>query len=63
MVRAWYKDEDTEKVQHEPHMLDPEKLLDIKDLEKIGILYFQVSKLTSFIYEKNDNIIFIVYIV
>ena len=44
-IRAWYKDEVDEKDQHEPHMLDPAKLLDIKDLEKIGIFYFQVSKL------------------
>ena len=42
MVRAWYKD-DIANNQDEPHMLDPEALLDVKDLENIGLLYFQVS--------------------
>ena len=42
MVRAWYKD-DVEGDQDEPHMSDPDTLLDIKDLENIGVLYFQVS--------------------
>ena len=44
MVRAWYKDEDSERDQHEPHMLDSAKLLDINDLENIGILYSQVLR-------------------
>ena len=28
--------------QREPHMLDPPKFVELKDLEKLGLLYYQV---------------------
>ena len=43
MVRAWYMDESTAEDRNEPHMLNPPKFVDVKYLEKLGILYFQVS--------------------
>ena len=49
MVRAWYKDGDHEVDRPAPHMKDPGQFLDIKDLERIGILYFQVRPLFAFI--------------
>ena len=43
MVRAWYMDESTAEDRNEPNMLNPPKFVDVKYLEKLGILYFQVS--------------------
>ena len=45
MVRAWYMDDKTDVDRREPHMLNPSTYLDLKDLEKLGVIYFQVSSL------------------
>ena len=51
MVRAWYMDESTAEDRNEPHMLNPPKFVDIKYLEKLGILYFQVSHSLRMVFE------------
>ena len=51
MVRAWYMDESTAEDRNEPHMLNPPKFVDVKYLEKLGILYFQVSHSLRMIFE------------
>ncbi|KAK3589201.1 hypothetical protein CHS0354_020059 [Potamilus streckersoni] len=41
MVRAWYMDDDEESDQRLPHMSP--QLVDLKDLEKIGVLYWKLD--------------------
>ena len=36
-------DDSSPRDQREPHMHDPPKLVELKDLEKIGVLYYQVG--------------------
>ena len=43
MVRAWYMDDDTSVDRREDHMRNPPKFVDLKELEELGILYFQVG--------------------
>lgn len=43
MVRAWYTDDDTDREQRQPHMQEPPRFVEFKELERLGLMYFQVS--------------------